>query len=230
LKQSLAKSKTKSIYDYDNRIQRTLSLIENELSKTNVELIKKYDSLMISEGQAKATRHKHLQTLLNLSRFLNKDWPDTTKDDIDKIVVRIYELYGNDVGKETNSTHDHKKILKIFFRWLKLDSRHFSIVGDPPETKDIKVKRVPDKICREELITEDDLSRLLYACGENQRDRAFIDCHAEAGTRPGEILSPKIKNVKFDEYGAVINVDGKTGARPIRLVRSTPNLANWINV
>jgi len=28
----------------------------------------------------------------------------------------------------------------------------------------------------------------------------------------------------------VIYVDGKTGARPIRLVRSTPNLANWINV
>jgi len=54
--------------------------------------------------------------------------------------------------------------------------------------------------------------------------------HAEAGTRPGEILSLSIKHVIFDEYGAIIKVDGKTGPRPIRLVKSTPNLSSWINV
>lgn len=40
----------------------------------------------------------------------------------------------------------------------------------------------------------------------------------------------KIKHVKFDKYGTVIHVDGKTGARPIRLIRSTPNLAQWLAV
>ena len=35
--------------------------------------------------------------------------------------------------------------------------------------------------------------------------------------------------MKFDNYGAFINVDGKTGSRPIRLVKSVPNLANWLD-
>lgn len=37
-----------------------------------------------------------------------------------------------------------------------------------------------------------------------------------------------IKHVKFDDEGAVIHVDGKTGPRPIRLVESVPYLAAWI--
>jgi len=36
--------------------------------------------------------------------------------------------------------------------------------------------------------------------------------------------------VKFDKFGAILHVDGKTGARPIRLVKSTPSLANWLSV
>jgi len=226
----LAKDKKRSIYDYDDRIKRTFNLIEKELSQNNVELIQKYDRLMILEGHAKATRHKHLQTLLNLSRFLAKDWIGATTDDIDKTVMAVHDRYADERGKETNITYDHKKVLKIFFRWLKLGSRSFTEVGDPHETKHIKMKRVTDKISREELITEDDLTRILHVCGENQRDRAFIDCQHEAGTRPGEILSLKIKHVKFDDHGAVIHVDGKTGARPVRLIRSSPNLSQWINV
>ena len=41
----------------------------------------------------------------------------------------------------------------------------------------------------------------------------------------------KIKNVQFDEYGAVIvvgNRGGKTGARRIRVVSSVPHLSNWL--
>ena len=209
----LVKNKKRSIYDYDDRIKRTFNLIEKELSQNNVELIKKYDRLMILESLAKATRHKHLQTLLNLSRFLAKDWVDAITDDIDNTVMIIHDRYADERGKETNTTYDHKKVLKIFFRWLKLDSRSFTEVGDPNETKHIKMKRVADKISREELITEDDLTRILHVCGENQRDRAFIDCQHEAGTRPGEILSLKIKHVKFDDHGAVIHVDGQIDIR-----------------
>jgi len=138
--------------------------------------------------------------------------------------------YGNQNGQETNTTWDHKKVLKIFFRWIKLGSREKNEVGDPPETKNVKIKKVKDKIVREDLLTEDDLTRLLHVCGENARDRALIDCHFEAGTRPGEILNLQIRHVKFDEYGAILHVDGKTGARSIRLVKSTPSLAHWLSV
>jgi hypothetical protein len=102
-------------------------------------------------------------------------------------------------------------------------------VGDPDETRKVKLGKVKDKIAREDLLTDDDRKKILNACANNLRDRAFVDVQFEAGTRPGEILSLKIKHVKFDEYGAVIHVDGKTGARPVRLIRSTPSLSSWLD-
>ncbi len=202
--------------------------IRIELSENNSELITKYDREMVRQSIAVATRQKHLRTLLGLTRLLKKDWKDATKDDMDELVYEIMQRHSDESGKETNYSYDHKKVLKIFMRWLKLGSREFSEVGDPPETSQIRMKRVKDKIIREDLLTEDDISRLLHACGENARDRALIDCHYEGGTRPGEILSILIKHVKFDQYGANLHVDGKTGPRTVRLVKSTPSLANWM--
>ncbi|MFQ5476398.1 MAG: tyrosine-type recombinase/integrase [Nitrosopumilus sp.] len=229
-KQTGISTPTKStIYDYDNRIDRTWSIIRKETSKNNQDIIERYDNLMITSSMAKATRHKHLQTILNLTRFLDKDWNESSSHDISKLVVEIVRRYANDNGQETYTSYDHKKILKIFYRWFKLGSREFKEVGDPPETKSVKIKTPTDRLSREDLLTDNDLERILRACGENQRDRAFIDVHSEAGTRPGEILSLSIKHVVFDEYGAIIKVDGKTGPRPIRLIRSVPNLSSWIN-
>lgn len=204
--------------------------IQDELSPENVELISQYDMEMIRQSIAIATRQKHLRTLLGLSRILQKDWKEVTKQDIEKLVFEIMDRYSDETGKETNYSYDHKKILKIFFRWIKLGSREFAEVGDPPETSKIRMKKVRDKIIREDLLTKDDISRLLYACGENSRDRALIDCHSEGGTRPGEILSLRIKDVKFDQYGANLHVDGKTGPRTVRLVKSTPTLASWLSI
>ncbi|MGQ0795427.1 MAG: tyrosine-type recombinase/integrase, partial [Nitrosopumilaceae archaeon] len=209
MRQKLGNSQSNSIYDYDARIFRTQILIQKDLSKENADLINKYDQSMIIESLAKATRLKHLQILLNLTRFLNKNWKDATRNDIDNVVVRIVKEYCAESGQESNTSYDHKKILKIFFRWFKYGSRKKDDVGDPDETKGVKIKKVKDKIAREDLITEEDRTALLQVCADNLRDRAFIDCHSEAGTRPGEILSLLIKHVKFDKYGAIIFVDGK---------------------
>lgn len=185
---------------------------------------------MVSLSMAKATRRLHLRTLLSLSRMLEKNWNTVTKSDIDELVYKIMQKYASGDGQETNTSSDHKKVLKIFFRWFKLGSRDFNEVGDPDETKRVKIKKVKDKIIREDLITEADLTKLLHACKENQRDRALIDCQSEAGTRPGEMLNLLIKHVKFDNYGAILHVDGKTGPRTVRLVRSAPNLSKWLDV
>jgi integrase/recombinase XerD len=108
LKQEFGKPQFTSICDYNDRIERTYKIIEKELSQENAEMIKKYDRSMLSESLAKATRHKHLQVILNLTRFLRKDWKDVTKDDIDDVVVRIVQEYCSDSGQETNTSYDHK--------------------------------------------------------------------------------------------------------------------------
>lgn len=204
--------------------------MQADLSQSNTDVIRKYDKVMVSLSMSKAVRLLHLRILLNLSKMLGKGWKDTTRHDIDELVYKIMQKYASEDGQETNSSSDHKKILKIFFRWVKLGSRNFNEVGDPEETKRVKIKKVKDKIIREDLITEADLTRMLHACKENQRDRAFIDCQSEAGTRPGEMLNLLLKHVKFDNHGAILHVDGKTGTRTVRLIRSVPNLAKWLDV
>lgn len=97
--------------------------ITRELSSENVSLIKRYDREMVSQSMATATRQKHLRTLLTLSRLLNKDWKYVTKDDIDELVFRIMDQFADENGQETHYSYDHKKILKIFFRWYKLGTK-----------------------------------------------------------------------------------------------------------
>ncbi len=197
------------------------------VSSAEYRLIEKYDTVMINESLADATRCKHLETILSLTRFLSKkSWLSLTQDDIDDLISNVVRAY-SDNGKETSTTYDHKKILKIFFRWLKLGSRSFKEVGNPPEVKNIRQKQVADKIVREALVTPDDITNLLSVCN-NLRDKALLHVHYEAGTRPGELLSLQIKHVKSDNYGMIIAVDGKTGSRPIRLIESVPSLSKWM--
>ena len=127
-----------------------------------------------------------------------------------------------------NSSYDHKKILKIFFRWIKLGSRSSKEVGDPQETKGIQLRPVKNNLIREELVTSQDYRALLIAAENNPRVRALISTHFETGTRSGEILSLRLKHVKFDKFGAIIVVDGKTGPRKIRLLKSIPYLREWL--
>lgn len=218
------------IHPYDTKIEKAYKLIRRDLSKNNVRLIKNYDKHMARLSLAKATRLKHLEIILNLSRIIKKDWQLVTKEDIDDLVFKIVETYGDSNGKETNTTYDHKKILKIFFRWVKFGSRDFKEVGNPPEIKDVKLRQVQNRLVREDLLTKEEYKKLIRAADENPRAKALIAVHYEAGTRPGEILSLQIKHVMFDKFGAIISVDGKTGPRKIRLLKSIPYLKEWINV
>jgi hypothetical protein len=51
----------------------------------------------------------------------------------------------------------------------------------------------------------------------------------ESGGRISEVLDLTIGDVKFDEYGAILKVNGKTGERNIRIIKSVGELKNWLN-
>ncbi|QLH10813.1 tyrosine-type recombinase/integrase [Nitrosarchaeum sp. AC2] len=223
------KSKQWDIHDYDHTLDLIHIRAKKELSKRNLTLFQDYDKSMVRIPLAKATRIKHLSTLLTETKMLNKDWKDALRSDIDDVVYKIMETYSDEKGQESNTSFDMKKILRIFYRWMKTGNRNKNPHEiDPYEIQGITLRRVKDKIAREDLLNDDDLERLLKSCGDNARDRAFIDVHTEAGTRPGETLSLRIKDVKTDEHGIIINVIGKTYARPVRLIRSVPNLLAYI--
>jgi len=229
-KQQISRSEKGSIklYNYDRIIFRTFALMEKDLSEKNFLLIKKFDRVLVNESLSDARRSKILSTLLSLSRMLNKDWDETNKEDIEELVYNFNKKFSKG-GQETNTTSDHKKILKNFYRWLKRDSRDQKLVGDPTETAWIRIKKPRENLTADMLITEAEKNSLLRACGENLRDRAFIHTFSDLACRPGEILSRQIKHVKFDDRGAVIVVDGKTGPRPVRVIECVPDLASYFD-
>jgi len=112
--------------------------------------------------------------------------------------------------------------LKLFFRWL------------VPEKvkelfKNIKIKKARRHLPVDQLITREDISRMVEAC-DKIRDRALIMLMWDSGARISEILGLNIGHVQFDRYGAVIIVSGKTGMRRLRLISSVPDLQAWVNM
>jgi len=132
-------------------------------------------------------------------------------------------------GKESGYSHVLKISLKAIVRFVKLGSRNKPEDGELPMLKFIKSKKPKDKLTREDLPTDEEVRKILAACADSSRDKAMISVHAEAGTRIGELLGMKIKDFTLDRNGGMIKVDGKTGVRPIRIVKSVPYLVRWLN-
>ena len=107
---------------------------------------------MGNESLSDARRSKILGTLLSLSKMVQKNWDETTKDDIEELVYNFNKKFSKD-GQETNTTSDHKKILKNFYRWLKFDSRDQKSVDDPIETSWIRTKKPKENFTADMLIT-----------------------------------------------------------------------------
>lgn len=142
-----------------------------------------------------------MRIIYNLNEFDNGSWKELAKQDVLSIVSRFMSKYSPD-GQETNTTWYHRKILKIFVRWVILGSRDFNEVGDPEQTKGVKLKKITDRIAREDLPDENDRIKILHQC-HHPRDKVLFDVQFEAGIRPGEILNLKIKHLKFDDYHAI---------------------------
>ncbi|MFQ5406020.1 MAG: tyrosine-type recombinase/integrase [Candidatus Micrarchaeia archaeon] len=111
----------------------------------------------------------------------------------------------------------------MFYKWLKGDDETF-----PPEIAWLKPKLKNNaRKLPEELLTQDEVLRIAQAA-VNARDKALVLVLYESGCRIGEILSLRIKNVLFDQYGAILRVTGKTGDRRVRIISSAPALSSWV--
>jgi integrase/recombinase XerD len=167
------------------------------------------------EGIKRARLLKYLNLLPAIARYLKKDFEKTTERDLRKFLAEINQSKYVEWTKS-----DYRVTLKRFFRWL----RHLPRRQDPPETGWITVGTGNKRVLPEELLSEDDVAKMLLAC-ESYRDRAFLLCTDETGGRIAELLNLQRKHVTFDEYGAILIVSGKTGDRRIRVVASAPAFA-----
>ena len=79
------------------------------------------------------------------------------------------------------------------------------------------------------MLSESDVLNLIKHA-EHQRDKAIIALLWDVGARIGEIGNLRIKHIMFDEYGATVNLKGKTGYRRVRAVWSIEYLRSWLEV
>jgi len=199
-----------------------------ELSPQNLKLFLDYNDDMIIHSVSENTRYKNLNHFGLLTKVLQKDWIDVIEEDLRSLVTKIMIKHGEN-GKETGYTFVLKMSLRAIVRFAKLGSRNKPEDGELQMIRFIKSKKPKDKLTREDLPTDDEVRKILAACADSSRDKAMIAVHAEAGTRIGELLGMKIKDFVLDNHGGIIKVDGKTGVRPIRIVKSVPYLTRWLN-
>ncbi|MCH7814947.1 MAG: site-specific integrase, partial [Proteobacteria bacterium] len=221
-------SQKENIHRRAQWIQRFLDKQESILSTKNLQLLYDYNDDMIIHSIAENTRYKNLTHFSLLTKMLQKDWTDVTEKDIRELVSRLMIKHSEN-GKETGYTAVLKISIKSIVRFVKLGSRNKPEDSELDMIKFIKPKKIKDKLTREDLPTDEEVQKILSVCADSSRDKAMLSVHAEAGTRVGELLGMKIKDFTIDKFGGVIKVDGKTGVRPIRIVKSVPYLTKWLN-
>ena len=74
-------------------------------------------------------------------------------------------------------------------------------------------KKLPDILTLEEVVK-------LINSTVNPRDRAIVSFLYDSGMRTGEMTNLKVEDIIFDEDGLIVNINGKTGNRRIRIVNT----------
>lgn len=214
----------RDIHNYDGRLTAILDRIRKSESIDDHNKLKllKFQQQCFAEGLAPSRVMKYLYTLLQVERMLGKRFESATKEDM----VRVVERIERNRNWSDWTKHDYRVTLKKFYRWL----RGIQKRGAYPEEVDWITTTVRNGNSRlpEEMLSEDEVKKLIQVAN-NIRDKALVSVTYESGARIGEILNMRVKDITFDDLGAVVMVTGKTGDRRIRLVASAPALAEWIN-
>ncbi|MBI5355918.1 MAG: tyrosine-type recombinase/integrase [Candidatus Aenigmarchaeota archaeon] len=182
------------------------------ITQSNREKIERFLKLTQIEGIGMVRRSKYLWALKRLLKAVPKDFDSFTREDLEDFFFSIKELKPQTQRTYWFSTSKFYKVMKL---------------GEMP--KELR-PRCPSKSSKlpEELLTEEEVQKMIQH--EPQlRNKAFIALLYESGMRIGEMLTRKLKHVVFDDLGAVIMADGKTGMRRIRLIQSVPLLASYIS-
>ena len=122
-----------------------------------IQLYKKYEDLLINQSFSKAARINNMRALLSLGRIAKKEniaLDTITKEQVNRIVSFIMRTWADPDGQETWHTADHKKFLMLLVRWVKTGRRRYSRKHpEPEEILDITIKKVPQKLTREDMLT-----------------------------------------------------------------------------
>ncbi len=178
----------------------------------NRKFLEDFEQEKAAIGMSEGARYMYLFCLVKLAKhFKGKNFKEMTKKDL----IEFFEKW-----KDYKSP-SLKVSVKAFFKWLNQ--------GVYPETVTwIKGRGFEKKKLPEDILTPEEVKQLADS-SLNPRDRALILLLYESGARAGELIGLNLKDVKFDEYGAVLMLNGKTGMRRVRVIDCVPDIKTWLN-
>jgi integrase len=193
---------------------------EYTILRENLQKIVEYVSYLENNSLAKTiTAGRVANLLIYFGSWFKKPFKEVKREDIERFFESISDY--SECYKAT-----FRRIIKPFFRWL---YGYEKGMGYPEVVEWIyggvnkNERKLPN------ILTMEEITKMVEVC-DNLRDRALVSFLYESGCRASEILDLKIKDVNFDEYGAYLIVNGKTGSRRIRLISSVADLKQWLNV
>lgn len=211
-------SRAELIYPLHRMIERELSKAKKD--RHNREILTRY--YKVRTGQVSLVSvYNELNRLNIMSRILKKRFERAKRKDLENLVFELDKRC-----KKPATLNKQRKILKRFYQWVRgYPERDF-----PPEVKWIRMKEVPlVAVTERDMIPYEECIRITEHA-LTLRDKALFQCKLDAGCRIGEILTVKIGEVEFNDVGAVLQSDGKTGKAPLILTWSAKTLAAWLNV
>jgi integrase/recombinase XerD len=171
------------------------------------------------------SRSNKITTCLTLWRRFIGPYTGNTIVDVQQGIEKIRNAKHEGRAYSQNTIRDYISFLKRFYRWL-IENNRSTIPLDrinkikPPGWATMTTNG-------ESLLTEEEILAMIKACASS-RDRALVGVLYESGCRIGEICRLTWSQVRFDSYGASLNVKSKTEKpRYIRISASAPLLAQW---
>lgn len=186
-------------FNKDNFQEKINKLLNTKLNKKNKEKINSFHLHLDSTGYSIETIRSYLFQVIALSYYVKKDFVDITAIDLKKYFQKKKEE-----GLKQGTILNMQLILIVFFKWLydERDREKIDVI------KWIKLKRHVKVRQPDEIITKEDVYKMAQV-SFHPRDVALFLSLFETGARCSEFLNLRIKDIEFDDYGAVAKI--KTG-------------------
>jgi len=162
--------------------------------------------------------YDYLKSLRVFALKVGKDFEDIKKEDIDGF-IRDLTL------ANSKSVNAYKLVVRFFFKWYCYDIGKSNCPRDTPDiVKHIVLKKKKhENIDFDRVIYLEEVKKMIGSA-KTPQEKAILITLFESGCRASEFLDMNVEDLIFDDIGAQIKVDGKTGKRTIRLVMAVPYL------
>ena len=212
------------IHNYVGKLEHACANLSTvaDISERNRDILMKLAQHLIIQNYSKPRIMKYIYTGRFVCRQFRKDYDKWTVDDVQQYLAWVHQR-----SRSPWTAQWYKVFIKRLMQFVHgMDGKEYPVLVSKIKLNfPSNLLKLPNE---GELLTPEEVNKIIGAC-KNSRDRAFVATLYESGCRISELGNMTIKHVKFDQYGAVLSVIGKTGARQVRVINSTSYLSTWLH-